>query len=115
MASKQTYECFVCKKNGFPETRVYLDGKTETGQTIYKNEDMSPHIHKQRVRSSEELEEYHQQVAKKQHMTVQEQLDQDFIPHTIERDVWRYFKHVSEKLDVIDSKLERLLNLAERK
>ena len=46
MASKQTFECFVCKRNGFPETRVYLDGKTEDGKTIYKNEDMSPHQHK---------------------------------------------------------------------
>jgi hypothetical protein len=47
MASKQTYECYVCKRNGFPETRVYLDGKTEDGKTIYKNEDMSTHQHKQ--------------------------------------------------------------------
>lgn len=46
MASKQTFECFVCKRNGFPETRVYLDGKTEDGKTIYKNEDMSSHQHK---------------------------------------------------------------------
>jgi hypothetical protein len=48
MASKQTYECFVCKRNGYPETRVFLDGKDENGKTIYKNEDMSPHQHKQR-------------------------------------------------------------------
>ena len=47
MASKQTYECYVCKRNGFPETRVYLDGKTEDGKNIYKNEDMSAHSHKQ--------------------------------------------------------------------
>jgi hypothetical protein len=46
MASKQTYECFACKRNGFPDTRVYIDGKTEDGRTIYKNEDMSPHTHK---------------------------------------------------------------------
>jgi hypothetical protein len=46
MASKQTYECYVCKRNGFPNVRVYLDGKTEDGRTIYKNEDMSPHAHK---------------------------------------------------------------------
>jgi hypothetical protein len=47
MASKQTYECYVCKRNGFTDVRVYLDGKTEDGKTIYKNEDMSPHNHKQ--------------------------------------------------------------------
>ncbi|MGE5662094.1 MAG: hypothetical protein ACM3X1_07595 [Ignavibacteriales bacterium] len=46
MASKQTYECYVCKRNNFPGVRVYLDGKTEDGKTIYKNEDMSPHQHK---------------------------------------------------------------------
>lgn len=47
MASRNTYECYVCKKNGFPETRVYLDGKDANGKTIYKNEDFSPHQHKQ--------------------------------------------------------------------
>ena len=47
MASKQTYECFQCKKNGFPDVRVYLDGKTEDGRTIYKDENMAPHQHKQ--------------------------------------------------------------------
>lgn len=45
--SKSTYECYTCRRNGFPEIRVYLDGKTEDGKkTIYKNEDMSPHQHK---------------------------------------------------------------------
>lgn len=48
MASKVTYECFVCKKNGFPDTRVFLDGKDENGKTIYKNEDMTAHQHKQK-------------------------------------------------------------------
>jgi hypothetical protein len=47
MASKQTYECYVCKRNGFTDVRVYLDGKDENGKTVYKNEDMSPHSHKQ--------------------------------------------------------------------
>jgi hypothetical protein len=46
MASKQTYECYVCKRNNFPDVRVYLDGKTEDGKTIYKNPDMTSHIHK---------------------------------------------------------------------
>jgi hypothetical protein len=54
MASKQTYECFVCKKNGFPETRVYLDGKDANGKTIYKNEDLSPHQHKQQAKQLEQ-------------------------------------------------------------
>jgi hypothetical protein len=34
-------------KAGFPNVRVFLDGKTESGATIYKNEDMYPHEHKQ--------------------------------------------------------------------
>jgi hypothetical protein len=46
MASKQTYECYVCRRNGLENVRVYLDGKTEDGKTIYKNEDMTPHAHK---------------------------------------------------------------------
>ena len=32
MASKQTYECFVCKANGFPGTLVYLAGKDDQEQ-----------------------------------------------------------------------------------
>jgi hypothetical protein len=55
MASKSTYECFACKKNGFAGVRVHLDGKTESGQTIYKNEDMSPHYHQQRSSTAEEV------------------------------------------------------------
>ena len=51
MASRNTYECYICKKNGFPETRVYLDGKTEDGKTIYKNEDLTPHQHKSEAES----------------------------------------------------------------
>jgi hypothetical protein len=47
MASRNTYPCYICIKNGFADVRVYLDGKTADGKTIYKNEDMSPHIHKQ--------------------------------------------------------------------
>lgn len=44
--AKQTYECYLYKRNGFPRSRVYLDGKTQDGRTVYKNEDMSPHQHK---------------------------------------------------------------------
>lgn len=47
MASKQTYECYVCRRNGFENVRVYLDRKAEDGKTIFKNPDMSAHIHKQ--------------------------------------------------------------------
>ena len=43
--SKQTYEYYRCRDNGFPNTRVFLDGKTENGKTIYRNEDLTPHQH----------------------------------------------------------------------
>jgi hypothetical protein len=46
MASRNSYQCFVCKKNGFADVMLFLDGKTADGKTIYKNEDMSPHVHK---------------------------------------------------------------------
>jgi hypothetical protein len=52
MASKQTYECYVCKRQGFENVRVFLDGKTEDGKTIYKNEDMSAHVHKGTIGTS---------------------------------------------------------------
>jgi hypothetical protein len=52
MASKQTYPCYVCKKAGYDNVRVYLDGRTADGKTIYKNEDMTPHVHKSSNNSS---------------------------------------------------------------
>lgn len=36
--SKQTYPCYICRRNGFDNVRVFLDGKTEDGKTIYKDE-----------------------------------------------------------------------------
>lgn len=51
-AQKQTYECFVCKKNGFEE-RVVLGGKDSNGKTIYFESDgVSPHYHKGKAASS---------------------------------------------------------------
>ena len=45
MASRKTYECFVCKRQGFDNVQVYLDGKDAEGKTKYLNEDMTVHIH----------------------------------------------------------------------
>lgn len=45
MASRKTYECFVCKRQGFDNIQVYLDGKDAEGKTKYLNEDMTVHIH----------------------------------------------------------------------
>lgn len=61
MASRQTYECYVCKRNGFADVRVYLDGKTEDGKTIYKNEDLTPHQHKQANQQSQQQGQQQQQ------------------------------------------------------
>ena len=55
--SKQTYECYVCRNNGFDNVRVYLDGKTETGKPIYKNIDLTQHQHYQRKQSHYKQEE----------------------------------------------------------
>jgi hypothetical protein len=64
MASKQTYPCYVCKRNGFEDVRVYLDGKTEDGKTIYKNEDMSSHKHKTKVPSQLQQQQQQEQPLK---------------------------------------------------
>jgi hypothetical protein len=45
MASRKTYECFVCKRQGFDNIQVYLDGKDAEGKTKYLNEDMNVHTH----------------------------------------------------------------------
>lgn len=54
MTSRQTFECYVCKRQGFADVRVFLDGKTEDGKTIYKNPDMTPHQHKQQSQAQQQ-------------------------------------------------------------
>jgi hypothetical protein len=52
--SKQTFECFICQKQGFPNERVYLAGKTADGKTIYLAEDgVIAHKHKFREKTSQ--------------------------------------------------------------
>lgn len=50
MTSKQIWECYTCKRNGFKNVRVYLAGRDAVNnKTIYRNEeDMSLHMHKQK-------------------------------------------------------------------
>lgn len=46
MASRKTYECFVCQKMGF-DVQVFLDGKDEKGHTKYLESDgVTKHVHK---------------------------------------------------------------------
>lgn len=46
MSTKKTYECFVCKNNGFPNIMVVLAGKDEHGRPIRKDPiDESDHVH----------------------------------------------------------------------
>lgn len=80
--SKQTFECLVCKKQGFDE-RVYLAGKTADGKTIYLEPDgVTAHQHKFKQRTSD----------------VQPPITLATSADTI-----------ISKLDVIDRKLDRLL------
>ena len=52
--SKQTFECFVCKKQGFTNERVYLAGKDSNGRTIYLETDgVTAHRHKFKERTPE--------------------------------------------------------------
>ena len=45
MTSKQTYPCFACRKAGFDNVMVYLDGKDDQGNTKYLNTDGTRHHH----------------------------------------------------------------------
>ena len=46
MSTKKTYECFVCKNNGFPNVMVVLAGKDEHGRPIRKDPiDEGDHVH----------------------------------------------------------------------
>jgi hypothetical protein len=57
MASKQPWECFVCKSNGFAGTMVYLAGKDEQGRAIRLEADGSPHIHKSKAPSQQQQQQ----------------------------------------------------------
>ena len=54
MASKSTYECFVCKNNGFAGVQVCLAGKDDQGRAIRLESDaVTPHVHKTKVPSQQ--------------------------------------------------------------
>jgi len=113
MASKQIYECYVCKRNGFPDTKVFLDGKTEDGKTIYKNPDMSPHLHKQQGKQQPQ-----QQVQEKDNPIApvsDESVDRGISAFTMMTDLIRLVEQTQKLLVTMDAKLDRLLNLSERK
>ena len=62
MASKQTYECFVCKSNGYPGVLVYLAGKDDQGRAIRLEDDgVTPHTHKTKVPSQQHQQQHTQQ------------------------------------------------------
>lgn len=53
MSSKRTFECFVCKNNGFPNVMVVLAGKDDHGRPIRKDpDDESDHVHKTKLAGS---------------------------------------------------------------
>ena len=56
MASKQKYECFTCRDNGFPNVLVYLAGKDSHGKAIRVEEDGSTHVHKTKQEDAPKLE-----------------------------------------------------------
>jgi hypothetical protein len=87
MASKQLYPCFACRKAGY-EIPVYLDGKDEQGRTKYLNEDGTKHVHKTRATASDSRSDRSSDEAE---------------------------DSVKNLLVTINEKLDRLLNLAERK
>lgn len=98
MASKQTYPCFACRKAGH-EVPVYLDGKDEQGRTKYLNEDGTKHAHK-----TNPLEK-----------PSEESVQRGITAFTMMSDLIGLVEQTQKLLVSMDSKLDRLLNLAERK
>jgi hypothetical protein len=106
--SKQTYECYVCKRNGFPDTKVYLEGKTEDGKTIYKNEDMSSHNHKQRAYSGQNNAR-----ESSSFRVSDESVQRGITAFTMMSNLSILLELTQKHLVTMDEKLDRLLNLAE--
>lgn len=111
MASKQTYECFQCKKNGFPDVRVYLDGKTEDGKTIYKNEDMTPHQHKQQTKQPAQQAKQQQPQAEPFPKISDESVQRGITAFTMMSDLIGAVEENKQQLVAINEKLDRLINL----
>jgi hypothetical protein len=54
MASRRTYSCYVCQRNGL-DIQVFLDGKDEYGKTKYLESDgVTKHFHKTSKGNGEE-------------------------------------------------------------
>lgn len=63
MASKNTFECFTCKNNGFPGVMVYLAGKDEQGKAIRLESDgITPHTHKTKVPSQQQQQQQQKEI-----------------------------------------------------
>jgi hypothetical protein len=106
MASKSTYPCFACRKAGY-EIPVYLDGKDpETGKTKYLNEDGSKHEHKRNLLEKPSEESVTRGMTAFEHMT--------YLIGMAEQ-TQKQVEQIHNLLASIDGKLDRLLNLAERK
>lgn len=46
---KKLFPCFVCKNNGFPDEMIILAGRDESGASIRKNPNETPHTHKTKL------------------------------------------------------------------
>jgi hypothetical protein len=93
-ASKQTYPCFACRKAGY-EIPVYLDGKDEQGRTKYLNEDGTKHFHK----TSDNGEDVRKNISPVSEINNNNNNNKD----------------LRVLLESINEKVDRLINLAERK
>jgi hypothetical protein len=107
MASKNTWECFVCKANGFPGTLVYLAGKDAQGRAIRLEDDgTTPHVHKSKV-PSQQVQQEQVQRQQQQQAQQQQQLKQ---PEQV--DLILQIKLLNTKMDKVISLLEERLPAA---
>ena len=102
MASKQPYECFVCKNNGFPAVMVYLAGKDEQGHAIRIEADGSQHIHKTKVPSRQQQPQPKQQQPQRQ-------------PPTAEHELKLIHARIDRVIQLLDSQNRMLTILLEQK
>jgi hypothetical protein len=106
--SAQTFECFVCKKNGVPGVQIYLKGKDAKGFPIRIELDkVTPHRHKGIKQSALPAGSLgSQQTQQLQKLDIQDILTSLAQQRTVLNSMINNINNINQKLDVVITTLK---------
>ena len=95
---------------------VYLAGKDDQGKTVYIEEDGSPHVHKLAQQQQPQQQQQEQQEPEfKDYGVPEESVQRGITAFSMVTNLTILVEQIQKQLFTMDEKLNRLLNLAERK